>query len=130
APVVPDVLECLIKWLDQVRIVVVAARWAKTRGTGFAARRPLVLGHASPSGGEDPSEPPDPSVLSLDDVRGHGPPPPRRPRADDPLVILPTSGTTGVPKLVAHSTRTLLRRLAAFEAQRWPVLGSRPDDVV
>ncbi len=126
----PDVLDVLLKRLDPALLVVDAARRAETRGTGFAARRTLVLGHASPSGGEDPSEPPDPSVLSLDDVRGHGPPPPRRPRADDPLVILPTSGTTGVPKLVAHSTRTLLRRLAAFEAQRWPVLGSRPDDVV
>jgi acyl-coenzyme A synthetase/AMP-(fatty) acid ligase len=35
-----------------------------------------------------------------------------------------------VPKLVVHSTRTLLRRLAGFEAHRWPVIASRPDDVV
>jgi acyl-coenzyme A synthetase/AMP-(fatty) acid ligase len=63
-------------------------------------------------------------------VRGTDAPPPRRPHLDAPLAIMHTSGTTGVPKLVPHSTRTIMRRLAGFEAHRWPVLSSRRDDTV
>ncbi|WP_435129312.1 AMP-binding protein [Actinacidiphila sp. bgisy144] len=52
-------------------------------------------------------------------------------RADDgPLAVLHTSGTTGVPKLVVHSTTTLIRRLAGFEARRWPVVTARRADTV
>ncbi|MEU8796399.1 class I adenylate-forming enzyme family protein [Spirillospora sp. NPDC048819] len=118
-----DVLDVLLKRLDPALLVVDSARPACDRA-GFAAARTLVLG---PDAGGEAG---DPSALSLDDVRGHTAPAPRRPPADDPLAIVHTSGTTGVPKLVVHSTRTLLRRLADFEAHRWPVLASRPDDVV
>lgn len=69
-------------------------------------------------------------ALTLDDVRGGNAPPPRRPHLDAPLAIMHTSGTTGVPKLAVHSTRTLMRRLAGFESHRWPILGSRRDDTV
>lgn len=69
-------------------------------------------------------------ALTLDSVRGHAPPLPRRRRDDDPLLVVPTSGTTGVPKLVVHSTTTIIRRLASFEAHRWPVMGFKPDDTV
>jgi acyl-coenzyme A synthetase/AMP-(fatty) acid ligase len=52
-------------------------------------------------------------------------------RADDaPLLVLHTSGTTGVPKLAVHSTTTLLRRLASFEAHPWPVIAARRTDTV
>ncbi|MFA1546936.1 class I adenylate-forming enzyme family protein [Actinomadura chokoriensis] len=115
-----DVLDILLKRLDPALLVVDSARTADRRPAEHADVRTLVLdGEAG-----------DPSALSLDDVRGHTAPAPRRPRVDDPLAIVHTSGTTGVPKLVVHSTRTLLRRLAGFEAHRWPVLASRPDDVV
>ncbi|TDD79069.1 long-chain fatty acid--CoA ligase [Actinomadura darangshiensis] len=110
-----DVLDVLVKRLDPALLVVDAAR-----PVNRAASRTLVLeGEAG-----------DAPALSLDDVRGHAAPVPCRPPVDDPLAIVHTSGTTGVPKLVVHSTRTLLRRLADFEAHRWPVLASRPDDVV
>ncbi len=69
-------------------------------------------------------------ALTLDRVRGHAPPPPQRRRDDEPLVVTPTSGTTGVPKLVVHSTTTIIRRLASFEAHRWPVMGFKADDTV
>lgn len=124
----PDVLGVLLGRLDPALLVLDAARRAETRRAGLAAARTLVLDHGPDHG--PAGEGGDSSVLSLDDVRGHRPPAFRRPRPDDPLVILHTSGTTGVSKLVAHSTRTLLRRLAGFEAHRWPVLASRPDDVV
>jgi acyl-coenzyme A synthetase/AMP-(fatty) acid ligase len=118
----PDVLEILLKRLDPALLVADSARVAASRAAGSPltslATRALVI--------DGPAE----DALSLDDVRDGPTPPPYRPRADDPLVILHTSGTTGVPKLVVHSTRTLMRRLAGFEAHRWPLLGSRPDDVV
>jgi acyl-coenzyme A synthetase/AMP-(fatty) acid ligase len=53
-----------------------------------------------------------------------------RRRDDEPLAVLHTSGTTGVPKLVVHSTGTLIRRLAAFEAHPWPVVTPRRGDTV
>jgi len=71
-----------------------------------------------------------PGVLPLDAVRGHAPPAPHRRQDTEPLVVNHTSGTTGVPKLVVHSTETIINRLARFESVRWPVLGVRPDDTV
>ncbi|TDC58677.1 long-chain fatty acid--CoA ligase [Actinomadura sp. KC345] len=118
-----DVLEILLKRLDPALLVVDAARLPDGRPADSGAARTLVLDR-----GVD-REPGDGSVLSLHDVRGHTVPAPRRRPDDDPLAILHTSGTTGVPKLVVHSTRTLLRRLVDFEAHRWPVLAARPDDV-
>ena len=35
-----------------------------------------------------------------------------------------------MPKLVVHSTETIVHRLARFEAVRWPLLATRPDDTV
>ena len=69
-------------------------------------------------------------VLSPADLHGVPAPPPRRPHLDAPLAIMHTSGTTGTPKLVVHTTRTLMRRLAGFESHRWPVVGSRRGDTV
>jgi acyl-coenzyme A synthetase/AMP-(fatty) acid ligase len=71
-----------------------------------------------------------PGSLTLDDVRGCPPPAPVRRGDDEPLVVNHTSGTTGPPKLVVHTTRTIITRLARFEAIRWPVAGIRRDDVV
>ncbi|QFG22600.1 class I adenylate-forming enzyme family protein [Actinomadura sp. WMMB 499] len=119
-------LDTLLGRLDPALLVTDAARLAASRTAGCApeslAARTLVLD----GGAADV----DADALTLDDVRGAPAPAPYRPPVDHPLAIMHTSGTTGVPKLVAHTTRTLLRRLAGFEAHRWPLLSARPDDVV
>ncbi|KDN86664.1 class I adenylate-forming enzyme family protein [Kitasatospora cheerisanensis] len=69
-------------------------------------------------------------ALTPDELRGGAEPPVHSRGDDEPLAVIHTSGTTGVPKLVVHSTRTLIRRLSAFEARPWPVLSVRGDDTV
>ncbi|WP_433213087.1 class I adenylate-forming enzyme family protein [Microtetraspora malaysiensis] len=122
AHLTPDVLETLLKRLDPALLVTDSALLSACHEAGVnpagLATRTLVLDSAADG------------ALSLGDVRGHATPGPYRPLPDEPLAIMHTSGTTGVPKLVVHSTRTIMRRLAGFEAHRWPVLGSRPGDVV
>ncbi|MFV0138017.1 AMP-binding protein [Streptomyces sp. HMX87] len=71
-----------------------------------------------------------PGTLGPDDVRGHTAARPRRRHDDEPLVINHTSGTTGVPKLVVHSTRTIIGKLARFETVRYPVIGVRRGDTL
>ncbi|MGW7527305.1 AMP-binding protein [Streptomyces sp. NPDC054783] len=71
-----------------------------------------------------------PGTLGPDDVRGHAAPAPVRRTDDQPLVINHTSGTTGVPKLVTHSTRTIVGKLARFESVRYPWIGVRRGDTL
>jgi acyl-coenzyme A synthetase/AMP-(fatty) acid ligase len=107
-----DVLETLLERLEPA--VLVTDRPVPAHH----ARRVLSLG--VPGEGE----------LALDAVRGARAPAPRRRHDDDPLVVNHTSGTTGTPKLVVHTTSTIVNRLARFEALRFPVVGTRRDDVV
>ncbi|WP_433700330.1 class I adenylate-forming enzyme family protein [Nocardiopsis sp. CA-288880] len=118
----PETLGILLRRLEPALLVTDAALLEAARGAGHdpsahAARTLVVGGRAE-------------RALCTDDVRGGSAPPPRRPHLDAPLAVMHTSGTTGVPKLAVHSTRTILRRLAGFESHRWPVLGSRRDDTV
>ncbi|ONI75198.1 long-chain acyl-CoA synthetase [Actinosynnema sp. ALI-1.44] len=69
-------------------------------------------------------------VLRIEEFTRARPPVPHRRPADAPLIICHTSGTTGVPKLVVHTTRTIIDRLARPESVRWPVVGIRRDDVL
>ncbi len=118
----PETLDTLLRRLGPALLVTDAdllrAAYAAGRDLGGRASRTLVV-----DGGVE-------GTLSPADVRGGTAPPPRRPHLDAPLAVMHTSGTTGTPKLVVHTTRTLMRRLAGFEAHRWPVLGSRRDDTV
>ncbi|GAA3947322.1 AMP-binding protein [Actinomadura viridis] len=69
-------------------------------------------------------------VLQLEDLRG-APVPAADPVGDDePMICTHTSGTTGVPKLVAHSANTLLGVLTKLETLPLPGLSIRPGDVV
>lgn len=121
-----ETTQLLLKRLDPAVLVTDAAtlhgaREAETDLTGLA-RRTLCLDR--PNAGLATN------ILTLDDVRGTGAPSPYRRHDDEPMVVTHTSGTTGVPKLVVHSTETLVRRLARFEAVRWPLLGVRSTDTV
>ncbi|GLY05399.1 MULTISPECIES: class I adenylate-forming enzyme family protein [Actinoplanes] len=70
-------------------------------------------------------------TVAVRDLRGSGADPVVHRRPDDaPLIVNHTSGTTGVPKLVVHSTATLIRRLADFEASPMPLLTATRKDVV
>ncbi|GAA3863868.1 class I adenylate-forming enzyme family protein [Streptomyces sedi] len=89
--------------------------------------------------GEDPAlhagrtvvlDAPAEGAVAVDEVRGARAPGPRRRDPGAMLVINHTSGTTGVPKLVGHSTRTIIHKLARFESFRYPRIGVRRDDTV
>ncbi|MEU0383237.1 AMP-binding protein [Streptomyces chartreusis] len=117
-----EVLGTLLARLGPALLVTTADVLERGRkeGTDLAstARAALVLDAAVPG------------TLGMDDVRGHTPPGPRRRHDDEPLVIHHTSGTTGVPKLVVHSTRTIIGKLARFESVRVPRIGLRRTDVL
>lgn len=120
AHLAPATLETLLKRLEPALFVTDTALLAAARAEG-AEMGGLVGRTLALDGPAD-------GAIGLGDVRGHAVPAPYRARLDDPLAIMHTSGTTGVPKLVVHSTYTLMRRLAGFEARPWPVLGLRRDD--
>ncbi|RPE35738.1 acyl-CoA synthetase (AMP-forming)/AMP-acid ligase II [Kitasatospora cineracea] len=118
----PDGLAALLRRLRPdvlvtQRDVLGGARAAGVELTALAGRTVCLDGPAE-------------GALAVDELRG-GPVPAVRGRGEDePLAVIHTSGTTGVPKLVVHSTRTLIRRLSAFEARPWPVLSVRRADTV
>lgn len=118
-----ETLRLLLGRLDPALLVTTGRVLAAGRrdGTDLAsvATRTLLLDRTRARG-----------ALSVGDVRGACAPGPARRDDDDPLVVMHTSGTTGVPKLVTHSTNTIIRRLAGFEAVRWPVIGVRRSDTV
>ncbi|MFE9452233.1 AMP-binding protein [Streptomyces sp. NPDC006739] len=117
-----EVLRTLLARLSPALLVTTAHLLERGRKEGAdpaaTARATLVLDEAVPG------------TLSLDDVRGHTAPGPHRRHDDEPLVIHHTSGTTGVPKLVVHSTRTIIGNLARPESVRLPWIGLRRDDIL
>jgi acyl-coenzyme A synthetase/AMP-(fatty) acid ligase len=118
----PNATGTLLKRLDPALLVTTATRLADARAAGVdlgsLTRRVLTL--------DDGAD----GAIRVADVAGGPTPAPVRPRDDDPLVINHTSGTTGPPKLVVHSTRTIIGRLAALESHRLPVVGLRREDIV
>jgi acyl-coenzyme A synthetase/AMP-(fatty) acid ligase len=117
----PDALQTLLKRLNPAVLVtdartLEAARSAQSDPAAFARRTITLSGTAA-------------GATPLDEVRGAAPPPRRRP-VDRTLVITHTSGTTGLPKLVEHTTTTIIQHLAGFESTRMPVITSRRSDTV
>ncbi|WP_215550337.1 AMP-binding protein [Amycolatopsis sp. CA-230715] len=117
-----EALRELLKRLDSALLVTDAEILRRCRDEGVElpslARRVLSL------------DAPEQGALVLADVRGTTPPAPKRPVRDEPLVVNHTSGTTGVPKLVVHSTGTIIGTLAGLESNRLPVVGVRRDDTL
>ncbi|MGW5053045.1 class I adenylate-forming enzyme family protein [Actinokineospora sp. NPDC004072] len=118
----PQTLQVLLKRLDPALLVTSTgvldnARDDETDLVGFARRTLVVDGRY-------------PGALDLAAVQGTRPPAVVRRVPDAPLIINHTSGTTGTPKLVLHTAETLIHRLAAREAQRVPVLSTKPSDTV
>jgi acyl-coenzyme A synthetase/AMP-(fatty) acid ligase len=70
-----------------------------------------------------------PNVVAFDSLRNATPVAPSMRPEHEPMVITHTSGTTGIPKLVMHSARSLYS-LALLEAERWPIFGLRKDDTL
>lgn len=66
-------------------------------------------------------------AVPLDDLRGATPPPPTPPDPSAPMIITHTSGTTGVPKMVQHSSLTIAHR-AKSQTMPWPVASYRRRD--
>ncbi|MFF9651189.1 AMP-binding protein [Streptomyces sp. NPDC014622] len=117
----PAVLATLLARLEPAVLVTSAALLERCRATGndlaSLAGTTLTVDEAAPR------------AVPLADV-APGPAVHRRRHDDEPLVINHTSGTTGVPKLVVHSTRTIIRKLARFEAVPYPGIGVRRDDTL
>ncbi|MBK0869245.1 acyl--CoA ligase [Saccharopolyspora sp. HNM0986] len=123
----PDSVELLLKRLEPAVLVSTSAVLgaAGAQGTDLVAfaRSTVVLD------GDDPGAAV-PGTASLSELHGQDAPAPRRRDGDAPLVINHTSGTTGVPKLVVHSARTIVGELARFEAMPLPKIGVGRDDTV
>ncbi|GAB3299987.1 class I adenylate-forming enzyme family protein [Parasphingorhabdus pacifica] len=118
----PDTLAILLERLEPAVLFTSAQLVERCRADGIdvaSFARVAVTSDASV-----------PRAVPLDDLRGQQPIAPHHRGEDEPLVIDHTSGTTGVPKLVVHSTRTMVGALARFEARRMPKIGIRSDDVV
>ena len=117
----PPVLAALLARLEPAVLVTSAALLERCRAAGndiaALARTTVTVDAAAPD------------AVALADV-APGPGVHHRRHDDEPLVINHTSGTTGLPKLVVHSTRTIIRNLARFEAVPYPGIGVRRDDTV
>ncbi|MFI9627380.1 AMP-binding protein [Streptomyces sp. NPDC052042] len=132
----PPVLATLLARLEPAVLVTSPALLERCRAAGHAltglARITLTVDGTGPDDaapGAVPTAGPVADALPLTEVTP-GPGVHRRRHDDEPLVINHTSGTTGVPKLVVHSTRTIIRKLARFEAIPYPGIGVRRDDTL
>ncbi|WP_308408810.1 AMP-binding protein, partial [Streptomyces sp. AC627_RSS907] len=63
-------------------------------------------------------------ALTLSDLDGADAPPTRLRAPHESMLIMHSSGTTGVPKLVVHSGNSLLGGVARMERIRFPVLAN------
>lgn len=118
----PDAIAVLLGRLRPAVTVTTTATLAAATAAGIdlvaLSRRTLAIDGAAPG------------AVALDDLRGEPVPSPVDRSDDEPLIICPTSGTTGVPKLAVHTVGTIIRALAQFEAQKLPFFGCQPEDVV
>lgn len=122
-----DAIRTMIARVDPTILVAgrrVLARAAEA-DTGLADPAVPVIAVGDPVDGEVNGSVP------LDALRGGGAAPVRIRRDDEPMIVTHTSGTTGIPKLVAHSPYTALGALPyRLESLPLPLLTSGRSDVV
>ncbi|WP_424189103.1 class I adenylate-forming enzyme family protein [Actinokineospora sp. G85] len=115
-------LQVLLKRLEPSTLITCRSVLAKARAEGVDLTS--VVARAISLDGDSGA------AAALAGFRGELAPPVVVRGPDAPLVINHTSGTTGLPKLVVHTTRTMLHGIAAAEGTRVPVLSARRSDVV
>ncbi|WP_018685772.1 class I adenylate-forming enzyme family protein [Actinokineospora enzanensis] len=120
--VAPKALRLMLERLKPTLLITTRAvlETAQSRGVDLIG----VVRHALTLDGRFPN------TIPLERLHGHEPPPPVFRDDDEPLVINHTSGTTGVPKLVVHTTNTLMHGLAGAESTRLPIVSCRRHDTV
>ena len=119
----PDVIATMLGRLDRPVLITDRER-LRSGELGAEKLRELTSRTLLADADED-----DGDLISLRALKGADPAP-RAIRGDDePMLIMHTSGTTGIPKLVMHSARTI-STAARYETRRVPVLGLRNHDVV
>lgn len=128
----PKTLHTLLSRLEPTLLITTPALLARCRRAGIdpAALAKSCVVVTDELGAATSEQPSAPGALALSAVAADAHAAPRRRHDDEPLVITHTSGTTGVPKLVTHSTRTIIRKLARFEAVRYPWIGTRRQDIL
>lgn len=119
----PDGHRTLLDRLEPTVLVVDAEVLAAATAAGVeltdGVKTTVVFGGPAPAG-----------TVAVDDVRGAPAAPVEFRGWDEPMIVTHTSGTTGLPKLVQHAVRTVVGALGRTESMRWPIVSSRPDDVV
>ncbi|MER5781916.1 class I adenylate-forming enzyme family protein [Streptomyces mobaraensis] len=121
----PEVHRALLARLDPAVLVISPGPLARAVEAGVELVGPrtrvVLLGERDEGTPE--------SVLTRADLAG-GPVPPAAPAGrDEPMLVMHSSGTTGVPKLVVHSAATMLGGIARMERIKFPVLASKHRDV-
>ncbi|MBF6436583.1 class I adenylate-forming enzyme family protein [Nocardia cyriacigeorgica] len=125
----PDALRALLARLQPALVVTstdVVSRILKAGSDLLAGVRTVVLD--SPGTPVDRTEWPV-GAIALDDVRGAAPAPVHSIEHDVPMMMTHTSGTTGVPKIVVQSARTLVEA-SRLELLRLPFVVSKRKDTV
>ncbi|XLE02368.1 class I adenylate-forming enzyme family protein [Streptomyces sp. 184] len=121
----PEAHRAMIERLDPSVVVVSPAVLERADAAGVKLGGPhmqfLVLGEPGQGAPE--------GAVTLGDLAGAGEAPVHMRGPDEPMLVMHTSGTTGVPKLVVHSGNSLLGGAAKLERVRIPVLASNHNTV-
>ncbi|TVL91733.1 class I adenylate-forming enzyme family protein [Streptomyces sp. SAJ15] len=128
----PEAHRAMIARLEPSVLVVSPGPLARAAAAGVSLAGPgtrvIVLGGPDGPGEGLPEGAPE-GALTLAELAGAPPAPVHIRRRDEPMLVMHSSGTTGVPKLVVHSAETMLGGIARTERVRFPILASKHRDV-